>query len=241
MNEVTIKTSQAANTPLSPVGNTIPTPTTQVSEAGETRNVDTGATLKDSRPYSAIFAEELAKGNLDVCENANQINRHLQELKGAQSPCTFFVNARSHGWSRTNGKWIAPTEEWLRANPYTPGTRAAGKTGGMLSDAEVEAIKAQLAALDLVPQSAKSSVQPIMDALTLKLLNHEKAVSEAAISKERIENRRNALACTERILKAIDSMGGAWNASLYANLLTLGATLPDDQLAACLFGYPESK
>ena len=167
----TIKTSQSKGQQLSPIGHETPSATTLVASNGETREVDTGAVLKDTRPYSAIFAEELEKGNLDKFENPNQINRHLQGLKGASSPCTYFVNQRSHGWSRVAGKWTPPTPEWLKANPFVSGSRACAAKAivGRLSDADLETLKAQIKgqekAFDAVDDTTKAVLRPILDAM----------------------------------------------------------------------------
>lgn len=227
----TIKTTQSDGMPLSPVGNNIPNATTQTAENGTEREIDSGAKLKDERPYSTIFAEELEKGNLDQFENPNQVNKYLQSLKGASSPCTFFVNARSHGWARVGGKWTAPTTEWLKANPFQQGARIS--KAGMLSDEEVTAIKAQLAALDLVPEAVKPTVQAIIDGLNAKLTAHEKAIAEQAISKERIRARTAACTAFEGILKLADKAGKDWGNDVALALASIGAILKLDKVS-CL-------
>lgn len=243
MENTIVKTSQSGNMPLSPVGHDKPVATTHTASNGETRAIDSGAKLVDDRPYSQIFAAELAAGNLDQYVNANQVNKHLQSLKGASAPCTYLVNDRAHKYYRENGKWLARSEEWLAANPYVAGTRAyaAKKAVGRLSDPDLETLKGQIkgqeTAYNAVDDTTKAVLLPILEGLKGKLAAHEKAVREEALTAEKAKARTNAEAAFRRVLLACDRAGVDWQEAAHGFMSQFGTVcnLDPDVLNACLW------
>lgn len=241
MNEK-IKTSQAAGMPMSPVGNTIPTPTTHTASNGDKRELDAGAKAIDSRTHHEIFDALLASGDLDKCENCNQINKLIASVKGDGKVSTYFVNQRSHGWARVNGKWTAPTKEWLQANPFVAGARSAAAKPivGRLSDTDLATLQAQIKGqetlLALADGATQAILRPILEGLKAKLIAHEKAVAEESLTAEKAKARINAEGAFRRVLLACDRAGVNWAAAAYGALRNMGAqcNLAPDVLDACL-------
>jgi hypothetical protein len=209
-NKGNIKTSQAEGMPLTPVGNGKPEHSITGAD-GKDRAIDQQAQLIDDRPYSAIFAQLYAAGDdrLHKCENANQVNHLLAVLKygeGTEKQCTFLVNERAHQYTRKDGRWIKQSDEWIKANPYTPGTRTAS-TKGMLSDTELASVKAQIDALKAVNNPALAS---ILDGLQGRVTAHDKAVQEAVLTGESARRRECASKALRAILAAGDRKGIDW-------------------------------
>jgi hypothetical protein len=168
---------------------TIPNHTVESPLTGDLA-IDQQAKLVDTRTYREIFLAGMATGAFDACANCAQVNKAIADLKGNGKTCVYMVSEVAHAWERVNGKWIAKTEDWLKANPFVPGvghTRENYK--GRLSDDDCKALQAQQKALNTLTGDLAVSVAPLIKEIGERLANHETACKLEAIGQAAIKRR----------------------------------------------------
>jgi hypothetical protein len=161
--------------------------------------IDQQAKLVDTRTYREIFETGMAEGTFDKCENPAQVNKAIAAIKGNGKVCVYMVSEVAHAWDKTTTGWVKKSDEWLAANPFTPGIgHARTKSTGYLSTDEVTALEAQLVAL--LPLRDNPAITPLVTAIEGKLTAHRAAVAMEAISQANTRKRAATLDAIKGIL-----------------------------------------
>jgi hypothetical protein len=169
--------------------------------------IDQQAIVHNPKTCKAIFEEGMATGAFNDCKNAAQVNALISKIKnGGKTPTPYFVSEVSHAYTRTEQGWVKRSDAELAADPFSPGVRGERKSALILDPLELDALKAQAAALSVLKDNP--AIAPLLASIEGKLKAHEAALLEDATRQANVRKRAATLEAVRVILLANDKTGG---------------------------------